>query len=169
MKFHVGWAVVSCIFTGWALAKPELLADFGGRQTEFPTSERTREALVQAYSTTEIPDASAPLGLVSQYPIVSALQVGVVETEAHSHKINRPVFIVGPDARSLEWLLANQEHLAEINALGIVTNVKSADELSQLRSRVARLQLTAVPVDDLAKLFEITHYPVLIDSEGVKQ
>lgn len=167
MKFPVSLTLALSFFCGSVLAKPEVLADFGGRKSPYPTAAGIKTALAQQAQ------SSAPPMLrhqpPSQYPLRSNLTVGVVEPYAHHMTVTRPVFILGSDGLSIEWLIKNRQHLASINALGIVTNVDSPEAAERIKSWVPELTVVAVPVDEFTRLYRLTHYPVLIDQEGVKQ
>jgi integrating conjugative element protein (TIGR03765 family) len=154
------------VLSSSAFAQPEVIADFGGRETEFPKKSKIklqlleRKALVKNVTLAKVPD---------HFPVRSALTVGIVEQVRHSHHVARPIFIVGVDSLSIEWLVANKAHLKSIGAQGIVTNVSSQEDMDFLRERALGLTLSAVPVDDIASIYGIHHYPVLIDKEDVKQ
>ncbi len=169
MRFHALLVLGLCFLAGWTLAQPEVLADFGGRTTDFPTNKRIQESLISARSIASTPVAPARVAPPSPFPSRAQLTVGVVEAKAHALTVVKPIFIIGPEAISIEWLIANKEHLASIGAQGIVTNVGSADTVARMRSQAPELMMSVVPVDEIAEAFGISHYPVLIDSEGIKQ
>jgi integrating conjugative element protein (TIGR03765 family) len=167
MKFRLSLMLVVSVFTGSVLAKPEVLADFGGRATDFPTRDTVKKTLTQQAQLMGQPKPLYPLP--SPYPVRSNLTVGIVEPYAHNTPVTRPVFILGSDDLSTEWLIKNRSHLASIKALGMVTNVESREAIERIQSLVPELAFVAVPVDEFIRLFRLTHYPVLIDQEGVKQ
>ena len=105
-------------------------------------------------------------------PLQSTLTVGDVET----HKVNKNVqfvpttlFIVGADARSLEWLTKNHEKLEKEEAVGIVTSINSIGEFKSIEQAANGLPLTPVAVDPIAQQLGISHYPVLISNNEVSQ
>lgn len=154
------------VYSSSAFAQPEVIADFGGRATEFPKKNQIKQKLLANRSLAEniIPPKAS-----SHFPIRSDLTVGVVEPVKHSYQIVTPMFIVGVDSLSIEWLVTNKAHLKAIGARGIVTNVPSQEAMDFIKARAPELTLSAVPIDDIANLYGISHYPVLIDREDIKQ
>ncbi len=95
------------------------------------------------------------------------LSPGNVQARTLNQQVHQPLFIVGDDALSHQWLAQKRDYLAKVNATGIVVNVRSKANWRQLK----RYNLTLYPVqgDDFANAFEITHYPVFIEGNQVKQ
>ncbi len=154
------------VSSSWSFAQPEVIADFGGRDTEFPKKKNIKQQLLDRKSLAEnIVPATAP----DHFPIRSELTVGIVEQTKHPYQVTKPMFIIGVDSLSIEWLIANKAHLKAIGAQGIVTNVSSQENMDFLRARAPGLTLSAVPIDDIASIYGIHHYPVLIDKEDIKQ
>ncbi|MEN1398766.1 integrating conjugative element protein [Pseudomonas aeruginosa] len=79
-----------------------------------------------------------------------------------------PLFLVGDDDRSRAWLRQQQAALHDIQAVGLVVNVASADALASLRRLAPGLMLSPVSGDDLAGRLGIRHYPVLITATGIE-
>ncbi|HBM67065.1 MULTISPECIES: integrating conjugative element protein [Pseudomonas] len=80
-----------------------------------------------------------------------------------------PLFLVGDDERSRTWLRQRAPRLRELNAVGLVVNVFSAEALATLRTLVPGLSLDPVAGDDLAERLGLRHYPVLITATGIEQ
>ncbi|MBA1273954.1 MULTISPECIES: integrating conjugative element protein [Stutzerimonas] len=78
-------------------------------------------------------------------------------------------FLVGDDERSRAWLRQHALRLHELNAVGLVVNVASAEALAALRALVPQLPLSPVTGDDLAERLGLRHYPVLITATGIEQ
>ncbi len=79
----------------------------------------------------------------------------------------QPLFLLGADRWSLEWLQQNQARLTELHAVGMVVSVASAYELSILRQAAGPLQLMPASGEAIARELGLTHYPVLISPPGV--
>lgn len=75
---------------------------------------------------------------------------------------HRPFFILGSDPASLRWLQARKEHLVNLNAVALIVSVPSAEQLTQLRARLAPLDSQLVSGDELALQLNLDRYPVLI-------
>jgi integrating conjugative element protein (TIGR03765 family) len=147
-------------------AEPEIMADFGGTKTGFTSpSDRLRDLAKKQRP----PAAIARQPMTNRLPMKSHMSVGIVEPHAHDMPVSRPFFIVGYDRHSAEWLEANRDFLIEINARGLVTNVKSTQQMNVLREYGGTLPLDAIPVDSIAKVFDLEFYPVLVTKEEVTQ
>lgn len=81
----------------------------------------------------------------------------------------RPMFLIGDDDRSRQWLRERAAVLGELKAVGLVVNVVSAEALAALRGLVPDLILSPVSGDDLAQRLGLRHYPVLITATGIEQ
>lgn len=79
-----------------------------------------------------------------------------------------PLFLIGEDAHSREWLEKNHNRLTALKAAGLVVNVSTADTLSELRRIAPELTLSPTQGDDLARRLGIRHYPVLITAAGIE-
>ena len=82
--------------------------------------------------------------------------------------ISQPLFIIGYDKVSINWLKANRGHLTKNKAIGLVVNVESSiqmDELQQIVGTKIRLQPT--PGNDIATHLKISNYPFYMDRDGV--
>lgn len=80
-----------------------------------------------------------------------------------------PVFIVGNDPSSRQWLEAWALRLKEIGATGMVVNVKDEASLHSLRQLTPGVSLVPVRGGDLARRLQLSHYPVLITASGLQQ
>ncbi|SJM91032.1 PFL_4695 family integrating conjugative element protein [Crenothrix polyspora] len=83
--------------------------------------------------------------------------------------LERPVFIIGADALSLQWIQRHRERLDTLHAVGWVVNVENAEQLAQLKQQAAPLELVALSGSELAQQFGLSHYPVLISSARMEQ
>ena len=80
----------------------------------------------------------------------------------------RPLFIVGYDAVSIDWLKANAEVLIKHNAVGYVANVNSKEEMDYLAHLLDdKLLLLPMNVSEISAQLKIKHYPFYIDNTGV--
>lgn len=147
-------------------AEPEVLADYGGRETGLKSPQ---EQIRELADRMPVPQAQAENGLLQRFPIESDLSVGVIETRRHDKPVSRPFFILGYDEHSAQWLETNLDHLQEINALGLVTNVRSAAELARFQQFAGTIELHAMPVESIAEQFDVDSYPVLITAEEITQ
>ncbi|EBF8126981.1 integrating conjugative element protein [Salmonella enterica subsp. enterica] len=80
-----------------------------------------------------------------------------------------PLFLIGDDPQSAEWLRQRREALKALHATGLVINVATLAQLNSLRAIAPELTLLPVSADDMAKHLPITAYPVLITDKGLAQ
>lgn len=119
----------------------------------------------------ETPDADNQLQTPDdiRLPVKSKIQAGRVERHNVSNvNFSSPLFVIGDDAVSRDWLINHASQMKTLNALGLVTNIKSKTHLQQLEE-LAGLPLLPVNIDDLSELLQVTHYPYAFDSGVVWQ
>lgn len=99
-----------------------------------------------------------------------SMSPGRVTSEQRELKnILRPVFIIGSDAMSIDWLKRNKAVLVENQALGMLVEVNSIDELKKIGKIGVGLQIAPSSGEQIAKLLNIKHYPILITNQGIEQ
>lgn len=80
-----------------------------------------------------------------------------------------PLFLIGDDDRSRDWLRQRAGRLRELHAQGLVVSVDSLPALTALRTLAPDLTLLPVSGDDLAQRLHLRHYPVLITATAIEQ
>ncbi len=80
-----------------------------------------------------------------------------------------PLFLIGDDPLSTEWLRQHRDELKTLHVTGLVVNVTTLARLNALRAIAPTLTLLPVSADDMAKHLPITAYPVLITDKGLEQ
>ena len=112
---------------------------------------------------------------VPRFPVnTPTLSPGTVEARTvNLPYIKRPVFLLGFDDLSRQWLRRYRARLAMIQAEGMVVNVESADQFAQLQQEATvngiALELAPVPGTRVANMLDIRHYPVLISTRLLEQ
>ncbi|MDW9178621.1 integrating conjugative element protein [Legionella pneumophila] len=81
---------------------------------------------------------------------------------------SNPVFIIGDDAESYQWLQKNAQKLEEAKALGFVANINTSEQLQALQ-RLTKAPLLPANVDDLMDIFQENHYPLAFFGEELWQ
>lgn len=110
---------------------------------------------------------------IAHFPVVtSSMQVGKVtdkeSTEVPYQMATRPMFIVGYDPVSLNWLASNKEMLSEKRAVGFVVNIVRVDQMDELQNLVGEgVFIQPMSGDRLAEHLKIKHYPFYMDNRGV--
>jgi len=79
-----------------------------------------------------------------------------------------PMFVVGDDQASLDWLKQNNRVLEKSGAVGLVIHAKHLDSLKQIRAVAGDLTLYPAKGDVVWKLFGINCYPVLISKHWIE-
>lgn len=103
-------------------------------------------------------------------PVIShKWSVGQVETKTLNLPGALPMFLIGSDDISRQWLADKRSVLTKINAIGLVINVNTVEEMQSLRQIVPELTLMPAPADTLADRLGIYHYPLLLTAEGISQ
>lgn len=109
-------------------------------------------------------------GEADMLPVTSSrLSPGNVEPRVLDAPGLQPLFLIGDDDLSREWLTARVEVLRELSAVGLVVNVSRHETLQALRSVASGLQLAPTSADQLAEMLDLSHYPVLITATGLEQ
>lgn len=116
------------------------------------------------------PPPSIGIRDAGEFPVRSAL---LSPGQEQGRVINapglQPLFLVGDDKQSKAWLLQRREQLQQLNAVGLVTNVASAERLAEVQRWAEGLQIAPVQADDLAQRLGIRHYPLLITATTLQQ
>lgn len=115
----------------------------------------------------QLPD---PRALTWALPVHSTrLSPGAVSPRALSLQGFTPLFLVGHDAASLEWLAQHAQRLQNLGASGLAVEVTDAQALRRIQAAAPGLDIWPVSGDDIAERLELRHYPVLITPTGLEQ
>ena len=124
----------------------------------------------------EIPDNDTPtLGSGAaesslQFPIhTPELAPGRVVRRALQTPTTAPLFIVGCDSVSRQWLAAHRVELKKFGATGLVVEVPDESSFRALIALADGLPLLPAAGSDLAAALGLTHYPVLITKGHLEQ
>jgi integrating conjugative element protein (TIGR03765 family) len=103
-------------------------------------------------------------------PIQSiGLTPGVVRSRAIHRPFSRPVFLIGADALSRQWLLEHRDRLKSMGAVGMLVQGDNLQDLRRVAQLADGLAILPASATDIAKALGIKHYPVLISSERIEQ
>lgn len=155
-------------FSPYSNAELKVIADFGGESAirfyEGIQPEHDESASIYPNA---IPERVTEADML---PVVShRLTPGKVTPIALDLVGMSPIFLIGADNISYQWLTQHYDSLSSQQAVGLVVNVASIDELEQLRSLAPNLPLLPTPADDLSDRLKLSHYPALITETGVSQ
>lgn len=168
MKRFISLIFGVVFFVSTASAELTVIADLGGE-----SAVRFYEGIQPEY------DESAPsyLNAIPQtiteadmLPVVShRLTPGKVQPMQFELVGMAPIFLVGADDLSKQWLVQHYDELLANHAVGLVVNVTTLEELNALRRLVPNLPLLPTPADDLSERLKLVYYPALITETGVSQ
>jgi len=103
-------------------------------------------------------------------PIASpGLTPGKVDPRSVKHPFARPFFLIGADPLSRRWLETLRAELLRIGAVGMLVQADTADDLRAVAELAGGLPILPAPATDIAKALGLSHYPVLVSSEGITQ
>ena len=103
-------------------------------------------------------------------PSTSELTVGRVTKRTVSLPyLPSPLFLIGADNVSIQWLSKHRQALIKAGAVGLIVNSASASDLQAVIRAAEGLQVSPASGSDLAKQFNLKHYPVLITRTQIAQ
>ena len=109
--------------------------------------------------------------LVNKLPVTSnKMKPGYFEAVSHKYRtIFTPIFIIGSDAYSKRWIVDRKNELLKFGAHGVLVQAATEADLKSIAELVAPLKLSISQGDELADIYGITRYPVLIHNGGIEQ
>lgn len=165
--------VLAGLLTTSAMAALTVVADLGGESTAplFDAINNETNEFTPPRSLSPPPQLpSAPATVDEMLPVSTPeMTPGRVEARSLALAGMTPVFLVGDDALSRDWLAQRRAELLRINATGLVVNVSDSAALRELQSQVPGLTLLPASASDIARRLQLTHYPVLITDRGLSQ
>ncbi|MBV6540750.1 integrating conjugative element protein [Ursidibacter maritimus] len=168
MKQNVFTLLCLGIFSINISAELKVIADLGGE-----SAVRFYEPIQPVHSETAPKHPNAIPSQVTEeqlLPVVShKWSVGKVQAKSLNLPGALPMFLIGADETSRQWLSQHRDDLVKMNAMGLVINVNTVDEMNILRNIVPELTLMPSPADTLAERLGIFHYPLLLTAEGISQ
>lgn len=169
--FYLKALIVSVLLTTSSLAALNVIADLGGESTaplfdaiNNENNEFTPPRSLAAES------APAPADISDMLPVTTPeMSAGkVVSRELHLAGMT-PVFLVGDDQLSREWLTLRLDELKRLHATGLVVNVGDKAAFTELQQLIPGVTLLPASASEIARRLQLNHYPVLITSTGLAQ
>lgn len=80
-----------------------------------------------------------------------------------------PLFILGTDTFSRQWLEEHKPELMALRASGMLVEVANEKEFKELKKLAGELNLFPASGEDLAQHIKLEHYPALISRKGIEQ
>jgi integrating conjugative element protein (TIGR03765 family) len=168
LSSHLFAADTQSASTPWV--KTKVIEDRGGQLIDhyLPKNKNTDDQMKERFENRK----STKL-INAHFPVVTAsMSVGkVTEDDGKEIKyqvVTRPMFIIGYDPVSINWLKSNHALLAEKKAIGLVVNVENTEQMEALQRLVGTdVMMQPTPGDRLSEHLKIKHYPFYIDNQGV--
>ncbi|EEN2982888.1 integrating conjugative element protein [Salmonella enterica] len=166
--------MVSALLTTSSMAALNVIADLGGESTaplfDAINNENNEFTPPRSLNSTETSAYPAPADISDMLPVSTPeMSAGKVVSRELNLTGMTPVFLVGDDALSREWLALRRDELKRRHATGLVVNVSDKAALAELQQLVPGVTLLPASASEIARRLQLSHYPVLITSTGLAQ
>lgn len=112
----------------------------------------------------------AQTGVTNYLPIQTNLTPGDVTPNSIANEaLIQSIFLIGSDERSKTWLTKNCDRLKQIHAIGLLVQVNTQEEISEIQTLGNGLMILPISPNELISKYSLQHYPVLITKEGIVQ
>ncbi|ECR4900802.1 integrating conjugative element protein [Salmonella enterica] len=166
--------MVSALLTTSSMAALNVIADLGGESTaplfDAINNENNEFTPPRSLNSTETSAYPAPADISDMLPVSTPeMSAGKVVSRELNLTGMTPVFLVGDDVLSREWLALRRDELKRRHATGLVVNVSDKAALAELQQLVPGVTLLPASASEIARRLQLSHYPVLITSTGLAQ
>ena len=121
----------------------------------------------QEKATTQDANRQLPFKLSITTPSMQPGKVTV--TPKALRYLQRPLFLVGADQKSQDWLVEKREQLIRIGAVGLLVEAKDRQEIEAVLAIAEGLRLVPASAEGFATKLGLSHYPILLSKEGWEQ
>lgn len=113
----------------------------------------------------------AQAGIANYLPIVTPeLTPGTVTPKAMNNaQLLQPLFLIGSDDQSKQWLSQNNAQLLQLHAIGLLVQANTTADIQTMQALGKGLMIIPAPAKALIEQYGLSHYPVLITKEGITQ
>jgi len=169
LKMMVLMCAVGCSSVGYAALT--VAGDLGGEPTDaYFDAVNDQPGEFTPPESLEQPRAPAQVSVASALPVrTPELSPGAVTARKLTLPGMPPVFIIGDDDLSRQWLAQRGAELKRLNATGFVVNVADQDRLKALQVLLPGNDMVPVSGSDLARRLQLTHYPLILTEKGLAQ
>jgi len=158
-------------------SKLTVLADYGGTPIQnllYETDDLAVGDYVMENNASKL-DARQATGASNpeMYPIrTPSMSVGPISANEAQNipalYLTNPVFIIGYDRVSLNWLEQNLDILAERQAMGMLVNVETPEQYRRVQEIAdGRVLIHPLSGEQLSASIQLYHYPAYLDQKGV--
>ncbi len=104
------------------------------------------------------------------FPIVTSMLPGkFTSKKVDIRYMTTPIFLIGHDPVSIQWLKDHYETLLQLKAVGMVISARSEQDYYDLVDIASPIPLFPGAGDDIGKLLAVSVYPFLISNGIVEQ
>lgn len=162
------------LWSGFAVAELAVIYDSGATAPLAPYLEAFGEAPQEALAEAPQFNSLGAADLTQLLPIrTPTLTPGPVSPRPLSlpkgATLPRPLFLIGADPQSRQWLEMHRERLAELHAVGMLVNADSKADLEAIAAIARGLPILPASATDIAETLGLRHIPVLISRRGIEQ
>ncbi|MJZ42556.1 integrating conjugative element protein [Salmonella enterica subsp. enterica] len=153
------------------MATLHVIADLGGESTAplFDAINNENNEFTPPRTLTP-PASPAQVSVDDMLPVTTPeMRPGKVAPRALNLVGITPVFLVGDDGLSGQWLSLRHAELVRLHATGLVVSVSDKAALAALQQRAPGLTLLPASGSEIARRLQLDHYPVLITESGLTQ
>ncbi len=134
----------------------------------------THEAyeVIQNNSTEESRMPTPPMtSQIKDFPIITkAMTPGaLIANKQAPISFMQPIFILGTDELSKQWLQQKHAQLQASHAIGFLIQAQNQAEVDEMKQLAAGLLLITASGDIFARKLKLEHYPVLLTRAGIVQ
>jgi len=158
-------------------SKLTVLADYGGTPIQnllYETDDLAVGDYVMENNASKL-DARQATGASNpeMYPIrTPSMSVGPISANEAQNipalYLTNPVFIIGYDRVSLNWLEQNIDILAERQAMGMLVNAETPEQYRRVQEIAdGRVLIHPLSGEQLSASIQLYHYPAYLDQKGV--
>jgi integrating conjugative element protein (TIGR03765 family) len=99
-----------------------------------------------------------------------SLPPGVVTASPKAFRyLQQPLFLVGSDERSRNWLIEKREQLIQLGAVGLLIQAEDKKDVEAMLILAQGLRLVPASAEGFAAELGLTHYPILLSNQGWEQ
>ena len=167
-RFDRGWLAV-CIVTSAStcLAGVTTIHDAGPTVPIGPfMAVLSPEAVPQATALRPPANITLPVAFPVTTPSMRPGQLRSAIRLRSAGGLASPIFLLGDDTLSRQWLATNRNRLHRASATGLVVNVASLDAFRSLRALAPQVPMAAAPAEDLARQASLSVYPLFVSADG---
>lgn len=159
-------SVLCLLSCSGAHAKESLIVIYDSGNT-LPLEPYLPKRAPQEKATTQDAKRQLPFNLPITTPSMQPGKVTV--TPKALRYLQRPLFLVGADQLSRDWMIEKREQLIRIGAVGLLVEAKDRQEIEAVLAIAEGLRLVPASAEGFATKLGLSHYPILLSKEGWEQ